>query len=154
MLLADSNVWLAIALDKHEFHPAARAWMDEQTARRSVHFCRATQQSVIRLLTTGAVLAPYGRLPLTNRDAWALYEAFRNDDRIAWAEEPLELESNWKRLAAVKTASPKLWMDAYLAGFAMAGGYKLVTTDTAFEHFKGLDVRVITSSRSNFSSER
>lgn len=147
MLLADSNVWLAMVLDKHELHAATRRWMNQQTAASSVYFCRATQQSVVRLLTTTAVLMPYGRRPLTNKAAWSTYEAFRNDERIAWAEEPLELESSWIRLAAVRSPSPKLWMDAYLAAFAIAGGYQLVTTDRAFKHFKGLDVRLIADSR-------
>jgi predicted nucleic acid-binding protein len=34
-------------------------------------------------------------------------------------------------------------MDAYLAAFAMAGGYQLVTADKAFKQFKGLDPRVL-----------
>ena len=41
------------------------------------------------------------------------------------------------------TASPKLWMDAYLAAFALTGGYRMVTTDTAFRQFQGLDVLVL-----------
>lgn len=31
-------------------------------------------------------------------------------------------------------------MDAYLAAFAMAGGYRMVTTDRAFRQFQGLDL--------------
>lgn len=27
MTLADSNIWLALALSKHEFHEAARTWL-------------------------------------------------------------------------------------------------------------------------------
>ena len=34
-------------------------------------------------------------------------------------------------------------MDAYLAGFARAGGYRLVTTDTAFKPFTGLDLELL-----------
>ena len=30
MLLADSNVWLALALSKHAFHPTVRAWFARQ----------------------------------------------------------------------------------------------------------------------------
>ena len=40
-------------------------------------------------------------------------------------------------------ASPKLWMDAYLAAFTVAGGYQLVTTDKGFKQFKGLDILVL-----------
>jgi predicted nucleic acid-binding protein len=34
-------------------------------------------------------------------------------------------------------------MDAYLASFALAGGYRMVTTDAAFKQFAGLDVELI-----------
>jgi predicted nucleic acid-binding protein len=34
-------------------------------------------------------------------------------------------------------------MDAYLAAFAMAGEYPLVTTDAAFKQFKDLDLIVL-----------
>ena len=142
MPLADSNVWLALALSKHVFHGAARAWLAKRGPREAL-FCRATQQSFLRLLTTDAVLAPYGIPPLTNKAAWAVYEGFLADGRIAWAEEPRGLEATWKKLAAGSKASPKLWMDAYLAAFALAGGNRLVTTDKVFKQFQGLDLLVL-----------
>jgi uncharacterized protein len=105
--------------------------------RQSPHdaalFCRMTQQSFLRLLTSSAVLAPYGVSALSNSAAWSTYEGFLADERIAWVEEPRGLESVWKRLARATQASPKLWMDAYLAAFAMSAGYQLVTTDKAFQ---------------------
>ena len=60
MFLADSNIWLALALIHHEFHPAVRAWLAASDPQETVCFCRATQQSFLRLLTTAAVWAPYG----------------------------------------------------------------------------------------------
>ena len=36
-------------------------------------------------------------------------------------------------------------MDAYLAAFAMAGAYQLVTTDSAFKQFTGLDLLVLSN---------
>ena len=45
-----------------------------------------------------------------------------------------------EKLAVRDTASPKLWMDAYLAAFALAGGYCMVTTDSACKQFRGLDL--------------
>ena len=143
MLLADSNVWLALALSKHLFHPSARAWFAGQKPPETVLFCRSTQQSFLRLLTTSAVFAPYGIPPLSNKAAWSAYEGFRADKRIAWAEEPRGLEPHWKKLAAGAKPSPKLWMDAYLAAFALAGGYQIVTTDKAFKQFKRLDLIVL-----------
>lgn len=144
MILCDSNVWLALALSKHAHHTAARDWLGTVEEPASVLFCRATQQSFLRLLTNPSVLAPYGNSPLTNREAWSAYEAFLADDRIAFrADEPVGVEPFWKELAARKTASPKLWMDAYLAAFARAGRYSMVTTDAAFRQFQGLDLLVL-----------
>jgi toxin-antitoxin system PIN domain toxin len=140
MLLADSNIWLALALSKHDFHNAARDWLAEQTAPASVLFCRSTQQSFLRLLTTQAILARYGLPALRNKAAWRTYERIRADKRIGWIEEPSGLEALWKRLAGGAQPSPKVWMDAYLAAFAITGEYQMVTTDAAFKQFKALDL--------------
>ncbi len=142
MVLADTNVWLALALSKHEFHKAARAWLKDRLPKEAV-FCRATQQSFLRLLTTKAALAPFGIPPLGNDSAWSTYEGFLADKRISWVQEPRGLDVQWKKLAGGTKASPKLWMDAYLAGFAIAGGYQVVTTDAGFKQFKGLDLLVL-----------
>ena len=56
--LADSNIWLALTLSKHRFHQASLAWLDRLHAGELVVFCRSTQQSYLRLLTTAEVLAP------------------------------------------------------------------------------------------------
>jgi uncharacterized protein len=88
VMLCDSNVWLALALSKHVHHKVAREWLETVEETASVLFCRATQQSFLRLLTNDAVLRPYGNPPLTNREAWSAYEALLKDDRIvfrAWS---------------------------------------------------------------------
>jgi len=139
MKLIDSNVWLALALAAHEHHGQASAWVARQSPRE-VAFCGMTQMSFLRLLTTRAVLSPYGNPPLTNKEAWELYGEFIADARVAFAQEPSGLEEHWKRLASISSSSPKLWMDAYLAAFAIAGGHQLVTIDSAFNQFPGLDL--------------
>jgi toxin-antitoxin system PIN domain toxin len=139
--LGDTNVWLALALSGHVHHAAARDWLETIVEPASIFFCRATQQAFLRLLTNAAVLAPYGNPPLTNQQAWQAYEALLADARIVFrAQEPAGLELHWKELALRDTASPKLWMDAYLAAFAHTGGFRMVTTDTAFRQFSGLDL--------------
>src|SRR4051812_39130718 len=117
MTLADSNVWLALTLSKHIFHAAAQAWFAAEPKSAKILFCRSTQQSYLRLLTTKAVLAPFGVAPLTNDEAWLAYEGWQSDTRIAYANEPVGVERLWKKLAGRKTSSPKAWMDAYLAAF-------------------------------------
>jgi uncharacterized protein len=143
VFLCDSNIWLALALSKHVHHTAARDWLESTKATASVFFCRVTQQALLRLLTNSSVLGPYGNPPLTNRQAWSAYEAFLADDRIAFQDEPSGIEPLWKALAVRGSASSKLWMDAYLAAFALAGRYSMVTTDAAFRQFRGLDLLVL-----------
>lgn len=146
MNLCDGNVWLALALSGHVHQYVAAEWLEGVAGPESILFCRATQQTLLRLLTNRAVLAPYGNPPLTNSEAWAVYEALLADDRIAMrTEEPTALEARWRKLAVRDTASPKLWMDAYLAAFASAAGCRMVTTDAAFKQFTGLDLLVLGS---------
>jgi toxin-antitoxin system PIN domain toxin len=143
VILCDSNIWLALALSRHSHHTAAREWLETVEEPASVFFCRATQQTFLRLLTNASVLGPYGNPPLTNREAWSIYEALLSDDRIVFQAEPTGVDSLWKKLAMRETASPKLWMDAYLSAFALAGRYRMVTTDAAFRQFPGLDLLVL-----------
>lgn len=143
MILADTNIWLALSLSKHSFHDVSHAWLRGLDDSERLAFCRATQQSYLRLLTTGAVLTPYGLPPLTNEEAWDTYTAFINQPRVSWLNEPRGLDKRWKRLSGRNTSSPKLWMDAYLAAFAMSCHATLVTIDQAFTQFAGLDCEVL-----------
>lgn len=144
MQLCDSNVWLSLAVSTHAHHRVAREWLDSVDAPASVLFCRATQQSFLRLVTNAAVLAPYGNPPLTNRQAWTAWEALLADDRIVLrTDEPAGLTERWKAYAVRRAASPKLWMDAYLAAFAVSEGCRLVTTDATFTQFRGLEVQLL-----------
>jgi len=143
MKLLDTNVWLALTLSGHTHHAAARAWLDGESEPDSILFCRSTQQSFLRLMTTASMLAIYEIEPLSNSSAWGVYEAFMADERICFQTEPQRVDEIWKKLAARKTSSPKLWMDAYLAAFAIAAGAQLVTTDQAFSQFTNLDLKVI-----------
>jgi uncharacterized protein len=145
MNLPDVNFWLALTLSKHAHHSATRGWLENESEPSSLHFCRSTQTALLRLLTTAAVFSPYGNPPLTNREAWSVYAQFKRDDRIAFVEEPAGLEATWKLLATRKDASPKLWMDAYLAAFAMTGELRLVTFDHGFKSFtaQGLELLLL-----------
>ena len=90
------------------------------------------------------MLAPYGNPPLTNDEAWRAYLALVADERITLrSEEPGGIDGAWRSFALRDSASPKLWMDAYLAAFAVAGGLRLVTTDAGFSQFDGLDLLLL-----------
>ncbi|MES2596936.1 MAG: TA system VapC family ribonuclease toxin [Verrucomicrobiota bacterium] len=145
MKLPDTNIWLALSLSTHTHHHASLRWLEAQVERDSVCFCRSTQQSFLRLLTTAGMMSAHGIAPLSNKEAWAAYEALVADDRITFQSEPPDVTLVWKKLAARRTSSPKLWMDAYLASFAIAAGAELITIDKAFSQFPGLAVTVIES---------
>lgn len=137
MISADSNFWLALALSKHSFHKPVRDWFDQQS-NGSILFCRSTQQSLLRLLTTDAVHRTYGNPAMSNSGAWTFYRDLRSDRRCGFAREPEAIEPWWKALAGRESASPKLGMDAYLAAFALSANHEFVTTDQGFKQFDGL----------------
>jgi uncharacterized protein len=134
--LCDANVWVAITRASHEHHEIASGWFERLPAEDSVAFCRATQQSFLRLLTNTFVTR---QSPLSNEEAIRGYHILRRDERVFWLEEPAGLETKWLSFADVSTASPNRWMDAYLAAFAVLAGARLITFDRGFRVFRGLD---------------
>lgn len=91
----------------------------------------------------------YNLPALTNALAWQHYAALRDDLRVGWAAESPTIDVRLKSFAVRSTASPKLWMDAYLAAFAVEGHHRLITTDHAFNQFKNLDLLVLASRRTS-----
>ena len=105
-------------------------------------FCRSTQQSFLRLASNPALLKTYGADGLTNRDALVALDALLALAQVCEREEPPGTVALWHRLASQDTPSPKVWMDAYLAAFAIAGGLRVVTLDHDFTSYEaqGLDL--------------
>ncbi|QSB14718.1 hypothetical protein JQS43_25230 [Natronosporangium hydrolyticum] len=123
-LLADVGVWLAAVWGRHVHHPVAASWFEQQPG--GVILCRVTQMSLLRLLSNPAVM---GADATSRRDAWAVVDRLRADDRVSWADEPLQLEHVWRAISARDDGSHKLWTDDYLAAFAQAADLSLVTLD-------------------------
>ncbi len=142
MHLVDSNIWFALHVTVHQFHRPAHDWLNGRGTHEAL-FCRCTQQTFLRLVTMRSSMQLYGLPPLGNKDAWTAFEMLRADTRAGWAEEPPGLDPIWKRFSSDPRPSPNFWMDAYLAAFAIAGGYKLVTADKGFKQFKNLDLVLI-----------
>jgi len=144
--LFDTSVWLAAMFEQHPFHSIARQPLQQATPQQPAVFCRATQQSVLRLLSTAGIAKTYGQTPLTNRGALMAVDALQALPQVAWRDESPGVFSQWRTLAALDSASPKVWMNAYLAAFAIAGGLRLVTLDRDFNNFvaQGLDLNLLT----------
>ena len=142
----DTNVWLALALEEHPAHRAAQAWLMEQRPEsRSLIFCRSTEQSLLRLLSSEKILNAVGSQALSNEQAIKVLENMLRQPNVVTNTEPVNLRPIWLRLASRPTSSPKLWMDAYLAAFAITGGHQMVTFDKAFRQFQaqGLELRLL-----------
>ncbi len=140
--LCDTNVFLALAVGQHAHHSLAAAWFANLTNSDAALFCRATRISFLRLLTQP--IAP-GYVPLTNSQAWAILDHLMEDDTTGFEHEPEGIEPIWQQLSDIQTASPKVWMDAYLAAFAITGSLRLVTFDKDFRKFEthGLDLLLL-----------
>jgi len=140
--LCDSNVFLALAVGQHVHHHRASAWFAELGENDKAEFCRATENLFLRLLTQ-QIAADY--IPLSNRQAWEIFDLLRKDDATGFAREPDGLAEVWRGLSDVETPSPKVWMDAYLAAFAILARMRLVTMDKDFRNFEkhGLDLLLL-----------
>jgi uncharacterized protein len=138
--LCDSNVFVSLVMSGHLHHPIILRWFEELPLGDTAVFCRMTQNSFLRLLTTDEFMRPY---TLTNGKATSTYRSLLKDVRFEFAAEPPGLEENWLASGSVSRMSPKLWMDAYLACFAELAGMRFVTFDKAFRQFTKLDLLVL-----------
>jgi len=136
--LLDLNVWLALVVQEHPHHGAARRyWSDCAMARtlgQKQHFCRATMLGLVRLLCQPKLMGE-GALPLA--DAWAIYRALRETEGVDFC---VDTESADATLAAwVSDASlslpARLWSDAWLAAVAESASLRLVSFDADFRRF-------------------
>jgi toxin-antitoxin system PIN domain toxin len=133
--LPDVNVWLAFSAADHPHHARARRYWYEESADQFA-FCRVTALGFLRLVTNAAVM---GGQPLTVSQAWQSYAAFRQLPEVVLAAEPSGCEIFLKEWALDKGSTPRQWTDAYLAAFAKAGQFRLVSFDGDFSCFEGLD---------------
>lgn len=128
MILPDANVWLSLSSSGHTSHVASLAWLADVPAEEGLAFCRVTQLTLLRLLTTRAIMRDD---TLTQRHAWDQYEKILQDPRIVLAAEPAGISSTFRECSSHAEISPKRWVDDYLAAFAIAGRMQLVTYDRA-----------------------
>jgi toxin-antitoxin system PIN domain toxin len=139
MFLLDINVWLALAFRGHAHHLIAKRWF-EQVAPGGAALCRFTQQGFLRLSTDRKVVR---QKAVTLARAWEIYDAFLDDPRVVFSEEPDGIEVHWRAFTSRRSRSPHLWNDAYLAAFARAASFELVTFDKAFTQYRKLSCTIL-----------
>jgi uncharacterized protein len=117
--------WLCCGVEI--FTPKGREWL-EKSPDEKFFFCRFTQLTVLRLLTSGAVMgSDVRKMP----EAWDLLDQVCADDRVAYLSEPEAIEPEFRRQPKHGTFSPKVCADAYLLAFVAVAGLQLVTFDRA-----------------------
>ena len=103
--------------------------------------CRHAQLGVFRLLTNPAILRDEA---LRSDACWRVWQKLMNDERLRFvAGEPDGLDPLLKAFTERREYTPKLWIDAYLAAFAKASGWSVVTFDSGFRQFKGIDLELL-----------
>src|SRR5437016_2046722 len=129
---------MALCWSRHVHSEEARLWF-ERVSQEQFFFCRFTQLTVLRLLTTEQVM---GNDTKTMVEAWNLWDQAWADSNIAFLAEPPEIEKQFRSYSRMSSRSPKVWADAYLLAFASVAGLKLVTFDRALKS-RGVDVFVL-----------
>ncbi len=135
MYLLDINVWLALTFSGHKHHASATSWFNPLPSGRTCCFCRFTQLGFLRL-STNPKSNPLQTLTMT--EAWKAFDDIMLDPRFRFLLEPTGLENEWRLGSELQTFSHNVWNDAYLAGFAIAGKYELVTFDKGFARYPSL----------------
>jgi len=134
----DANVWLALLWSRHIHSERAREWF-EAAGEEQFFFCRFTQVTILRLLTTERIM---GKDTKTMAEAWGVWDRVWADTRIAFLPEPDDLEKEFRSRSRLSSRSPKVWADAYLLAFASVAGLKFVTFDRALRE-NGANVLVL-----------
>lgn len=129
-LFPDVNVWVALTYQRHTHHDAAARWLATLGDEDRLHFCRVTQLSMLRLLTTAAVMGAAD--VLTQVEAWKAYDQWMADDRVSFLTEPSNLDATFRSLTKQSHPAAKDWADAYLAAFASNADLELVSFDQGF----------------------
>ena len=141
-ILIDTNVWLAASFDSHLHHNICRQFLVENAPK--VRLCRAVQQSWLQLLSTPTVQKGLGSDPIDNTQAIEIVSAFTQSLHISKiTKEPDRLERLWTQFASAPTASPKVWMDAFFAAFAICSNMAWATLDSDFHRFTAHGLKLI-----------
>jgi len=137
--LADVSAILPLLVLDHEHNKPARRWFDRLSADE-LGLCRHTQIAVIRLLGNPHIM---GELAMPASHAWRMLQELLQDERVLFLQEPENIDSIFSTLLTWPFPAARLVGDAYLAAFAMASSRRMVTFDTGFRQFKGLEVEIL-----------
>jgi uncharacterized protein len=138
--LPDVNLLLALIYGAHAQHARALAWLNSVGHSREVILCRVSQLGLLRVLNNPVALGPDAQ---SGAGVWATWDALVGDPRFRFVGEPPGLQPHFRRVSTRFQHQPARWQDAYLAAFALAADYELVTFDPAFRAVPRLRHRVL-----------
>jgi uncharacterized protein len=122
----DINVWVALTYEGHVHHVIAAEWFSNLPPDATLVFCRFTQLGLLRLLTTKAVM---GDEAMTQPQAWAAHDRWRQDPRVTFENEPIDIEPRFRSLTRRRQPATRDWADSFLAAFAAVAQLTVVTFD-------------------------
>ena len=123
-LFPDINVWIALTHQGHVHHLVATDWFATVDPDSRFYFCRFTQLGLAPADSTGRADEV-----MSQREAWRVYDQWRQDDRVDLMDEPPGLEVRFRTFTRSRYPAAKDWADSYLAAFAAAAQLTLVTFD-------------------------
>ena len=133
---------MALSFQGHFHHDIAREWFEALDDRDDARlcFCRVTQLSFLRLITTEAVMGKDEAL--SQRQAWDVYDRWLEDSRVFFLEEPPNLDKVFRGISKQTRPAAKHWADSYLLAFAEAADLSVVTFDRTIKQ-KGRSVLLL-----------
>jgi len=137
--LVDVNVWLSLLVPRHQHHRIARKWYDA-IEHSEAGFCRFVQLGLIRLLGNRTIM---GSDVVSAAAAWGFIEELLADERVEFVPEPPDLDQFFPALLRYPVPTGKLVSDAYLAAFANSRPCRLITLDTGYRQFRGLEIELL-----------
>lgn len=133
--LLDVSVWVALSAGDHSHYARSRRYWDEE-ASDELAFCRLTALALLRHLTNPRIL---GEEALDGSGAWRALTTWLAVPRITLLAEPPGLDEflgSWSDQLDLRGGH---WTDAYLAAFAVASGCRLVSFDSDFRRYLGVE---------------
>ena len=107
----DTNVWIASHFEIHPHRSRARDFIAKCDPENPAWLARIVEHSFLRLLTTAAISRGYGAVQ--NFEALEVIADRRAQPHVQCLDaEPEGTRALWLELAAIHSASPKIWMDA------------------------------------------
>jgi toxin-antitoxin system PIN domain toxin len=142
--LLDINTWIALSLETHPQHKAARQWYNRTLIEPGeLLLCRQTEMGFLRLTTQDRVMKACGVQALTNNEAINFLAEVSGDPAVSSTDEPASTRHLWQKLSRSRQRSPNVWVDAYLAALAISLGAEMVTFDQGFKSYLPHGLRLV-----------